>query len=95
MAKAPAEIKSLARAHTETAIRTLVSIMNQEKSPAAARVAAAQALIDRGWGKATQIVETTIRRIANQMSDDELADIAAGSGENAADAQEGTSESRH
>lgn len=95
MAKAPAEIKSLARAHTETAIRTLVSIMNQEKSPAAARVAAAQALIDRGWGKATQIVETTIRRIANQMSDDELADIAAGSGENAADAPEGTSESRH
>lgn len=94
MAKAPAEIKSLARAHTETAIRTLVSIMNQEKSPAAARVAAAQALIDRGWGKATQFVETTIRRVANQMSDDELADIAAGSGENAADAPD-TSQVTH
>lgn len=54
MAKASAEIRSLARAHTDTAIRTLVGIMNQDKAPAAARVAAAQALLDRGWGKPTQ-----------------------------------------
>lgn len=54
MAKAPAEIRSLARAHTQTAIRTLVGIMNQPKAPAAARVAAAQAILDRGWGKPAQ-----------------------------------------
>lgn len=52
--KAPTELRSLARTHTEAAIRTLKAIMNQPKSPAAARVAAAQALLDRGWGKATQ-----------------------------------------
>lgn len=52
MAKAPQEIKSLARAHTAKAIKTLVGIMGQAKAPAAARVAAAQALLDRGWGKA-------------------------------------------
>lgn len=41
-------------------------------------------------------VDQTVRNMnANQMSDDELADIASGSGENAADAPEGTSESRH
>lgn len=28
--------------------------MNQDSAPAAARVQAAQALLDRGWGKATQ-----------------------------------------
>lgn len=54
MAKASAEIRSLARAHTETAIRTLAGIMRERKAPAAARVAAASALLDRGWGKPTQ-----------------------------------------
>lgn len=54
MAKAPTEIRSLARSHTETAVRTLAGIMRQSKAPAAARVAAAQALLDRGWGKASQ-----------------------------------------
>jgi hypothetical protein len=66
VAKAPIEIKSLARAHTETAIKTLVGVMNQADSPPAARVQAAQALLDRGWGKATQFIEaeTTHRYVA-------------------------------
>lgn len=54
MAKAPAQIKSLARAHTETALKVLAGIMNQTEAPAAARVSAAQAILDRGWGKPTQ-----------------------------------------
>jgi len=54
MAKAPTEIRSLARSHTETAIRTLAGIMRQPKAPASARVAAAEALLDRGWGKPKQ-----------------------------------------
>ena len=56
MAKATAEIKSLARVHTASAINTLKGIMNEKKAPAAARVSAAQALLDRGWGKAVQPV---------------------------------------
>lgn len=56
MAKAAAEIRSLARAHTATAIRTLVSIMNQKKAPPAARVSAASAILDRGWGKPAQAI---------------------------------------
>lgn len=54
MAKAKADIRSLARSHTETAIKVLAGIMQQETANAAARVAAAQALLDRGWGKPTQ-----------------------------------------
>lgn len=54
MAKTPAEIRSLARGHTEAALNTLAGIMNQPEAPPAARVAAANSILDRGWGKPTQ-----------------------------------------
>lgn len=54
MAKTPSEIRSLARGHTDKAIQALAGIMNSAKAPAAARVSAAQAILDRGWGKPTQ-----------------------------------------
>ena len=57
MAKTPTEIKSLARLHTEAALKTLAGIMHQETAPPAARVSAAQALLDRGWGKPDQKLE--------------------------------------
>lgn len=56
MSKSPTQIKSLARAHTETAINTLAGIMNQSEAPHAARVSAATALLDRGWGKPAQAI---------------------------------------
>src|SRR5262245_14659119 len=60
MAKTPTEIASLARSHTRTAIRTLAHIMKQPEAPYAARVAAAEALLDRGWGKPKQSHEAEI-----------------------------------
>jgi hypothetical protein len=54
MAKAPTLIKSLARAHTETALNVLAGVMNQPDAPASAKVAAAEALLSRGWGKPAQ-----------------------------------------
>jgi len=59
MAKAKTDIRSLARSHTTMALNTLASIAKQPKSPPAARVAAAVALLDRGWGKPHQSVEHT------------------------------------
>lgn len=56
MSKTPTQIKSLARGHTETAINVLAGIMNQMQAPEAARISAANSLLDRGWGKATQPV---------------------------------------
>jgi len=47
------DIRSLARAHTTSALRTLAVIASQGQSESA-RVAAATALLDRGWGKAPQ-----------------------------------------
>ena len=42
------------RQRTEEAIDTLAAIMGDEKAPPSARVSAAQALLDRGWGRAPQ-----------------------------------------
>ena len=56
MPKAKAEIRSLARSHTESAIKALSGIMSSKKAPVAARVAAAVALLDRGWGRPTQMI---------------------------------------
>ena len=53
MAKAPADLRSLARAHTELGIQTLAGIARNSTSDTA-RVSAAQALLDRGWGKPAQ-----------------------------------------
>ena len=49
-----AEVRELARAHTGAAIETLASIMTNTKSAPAARVSAANALLDRGYGKPPQ-----------------------------------------
>ena len=47
-------MRSLARAHTAMGIKVLAGIASAEDSPPAARVAAVNALLDRGWGKAIQ-----------------------------------------
>lgn len=53
--KVTAPLKDMARQHTEAALTTLVSILaGGEGIPAAAQVAAAKELLDRGYGKATQ-----------------------------------------
>ena len=54
MPRAITEIRSLARSHTRTALNVLVGIMRSNDATAAARVAAANSILDRGWGKATQ-----------------------------------------
>ena len=54
MAKTITEIRSLARSHTRTAINVLVGVMRSNDATHAARVSAANAILDRGWGKAAQ-----------------------------------------
>lgn len=51
-----AEVRDLARGATEAAIGTLIEIMQDGRAPAAARVSAATALLDRAWGKPAQAV---------------------------------------
>jgi hypothetical protein len=57
MPKSLTEICSLARSHSRTAVNVLAGIMSSKDATAAARVSAANAILDRGWGKATQPLE--------------------------------------
>jgi hypothetical protein len=56
MAKASLQIKSLARAHTERAIQVLAGIMDATQAKDSDRIAAAMALLNRGWGQPTQLI---------------------------------------
>ncbi len=75
MAKATADIRS----QTELAIRTLTGVCGSKAAPAAARVSAASALLDRGWGKAPQPhtgeddkdIHVTIRQIIERDDKEE------------------------
>lgn len=71
MAKAPVDLRSLARAHTAAAIKTLAGIMNQPKAQASARVTAANSLLDRGWGKPEQNNNIDLKMIPVVFSADD------------------------
>jgi hypothetical protein len=50
------KVEELARAYGVEAIKTLASIMRSAKAPAPARSAAAQAVLDRGFGRPQQSI---------------------------------------
>lgn len=55
--KATVVVREAAQAFTEDALLTLAGIMRDATQPAAARVSAANALLDRGHGKPKQELE--------------------------------------
>jgi hypothetical protein len=72
------ELREAARQFTDDALKTLAAICNEGQSEAA-RVSAACALLDRGYGKPTQQVETGSPGEFSRLSDEELdAQIAEG-----------------
>lgn len=54
--KATVVIKDAAREYTEKALETLAKVMVDVEQPAAARVSAANALLDRGYGKPSAVI---------------------------------------
>ena len=52
--RVPAQIRSLCRAYTGEAVRSLAAIMRQADAPPGARIQAIAILLDRGWGKPEQ-----------------------------------------
>src|SRR3984885_7860727 len=57
MVRSITEIRSLARSHTRTALNVLVGVMRSKDATATAKVSAANAILDRGWGRAAQAIE--------------------------------------
>jgi hypothetical protein len=69
------EVRELARKHTAEAIERLVQEMNNGDT-SHARIAAANALLDRGWGKVTQPIGGDSEMPPVQMSVEEKAFLA-------------------
>jgi hypothetical protein len=65
------ELRDAAREFTDDAMKTLAKICNEGESEAA-RISAANALLDRGYGKPVQQVETGSLGEFSRMSDEEL-----------------------
>jgi hypothetical protein len=54
--KIGSDVRELAQVHTPAALAALVEVMNDKEAPPAARVMAAQAILDRGHGKVPQAI---------------------------------------
>ncbi len=64
------EVEILARMHTTLAVDTLAEVCSDPSAPSAARVSAANSLLDRAWGKPKAVMaeDTT----GDVMSDEDL-----------------------
>lgn len=65
--KLPTDVKALARVHTETALHVLSKVMTASDAPPAARVAAATAILNRGWGQPHQSVDLTAEVVTTKV----------------------------
>lgn len=52
----PTPLREAAREYSQEALATLAEVMRNTNEPAAARVSAANALLDRGYGRPNQIL---------------------------------------
>ena len=86
----PADVRELCKSRAVDAINTLAAVMTDVEAPPAARVAAANAILDRGFGKPAQTINANVSRSVTDFSDAELFAIAAGSGAGDLAAPDGT-----
>lgn len=57
VSQAKRDLATMAKEHAETALDVLVSIARNPKAASAARVSAATAILDRGYGRPRQAVD--------------------------------------
>ena len=72
------DLAELARGYTEFAIRTVVEICADPRQPAAVRATCAFGLLDRGWGKPTELSDRRVNENFDRMSTAELMAIVKG-----------------
>ena len=71
--KVVGEVQTLARQYTKEAIETIRQIMCDRKTHSSARVTAAIAILDRGYGRPSQTISQSVAdKPLDQMSDEEL-----------------------
>ena len=74
--QAKEDVREYCRAHSQVAVDALVDVVSSKKAPPSARVAAANALLDRGWGK-PQVEITANVNTFEKMNEQELIDYIA------------------
>lgn len=72
-----ADIRLYCKQHSMEAVEALVDVMNSKSSPPSARVAAANSILDRGFGKPQMEITTTIN-IYDNMDERALVDYITG-----------------
>ncbi|MDQ8730550.1 hypothetical protein [Bradyrhizobium sp. LHD-71] len=74
MTETPDDLRSLARSLTRAALDTLEAVMQADDATPAVRVSAANAILERGWGKPTQPAEAAgnDQRALSELSTAEL-----------------------
>ena len=65
--KSTATLKEMAAEHTQAAIDVLVAVMADNDAPAAARVAAADKLLDRGYGRPAVFVDAQVHTVDKEL----------------------------
>lgn len=76
----PEHVKEAARAHTSDAILTLAEIMRDQSQAGAARVSAANSLLDRAWGKAETTANVNVTKNVRDLSTAEILAALASTG---------------
>jgi predicted ATP-dependent serine protease len=71
-----ADVKAAARELTLDAMDTLKQVMKDPKAPPAARVGAATAILDRGWGRPQQQIDANVNVIDGMAIEEQEALIA-------------------
>jgi hypothetical protein len=71
-----ADVKALARECAPEAVSTLKTIMLDSKMPPAARIASANILLERGYGRPWQAVDLTVKSWdLDRLTDEQLVDL--------------------
>ncbi len=73
----PPHVRALARSHTEEAIETLATIMRDENEKGSSRARAAEAILDRAWGKPASTMAVTGAEGAPMQGPDPRAELKA------------------
>jgi len=77
--KATATIRDLAGKHAESAVNTLVELMNDAQAPAAARISAAKELVERSFGKPGSYAALELKTPLSELSPKEAIGIISDS----------------
>ncbi len=61
------ELRDLCRVHTDKAVGALLAIIDDADAPPSSRVAAAQEILNRGWGRPTVTVDANVEVHATHL----------------------------